>query len=143
MDRDRLEARYRTLALSQDAPTRRLAVAQLARLQRSGLPTPEADGPTRALRDLVEQTVGPLHQRPGGDLEGPCPWHASRSGRCLVIFAGGARWWCRSCRRGGDAATWLASVEGVGLNEARRRLGLPIRTTRRRRRPLLRREVLP
>src|SRR5690349_24920379 len=43
-----------------------------------------------------------LFRSANGDHEGPCPWHASASGRCLVVFAGGARWWCRSCRRGGE-----------------------------------------
>jgi hypothetical protein len=135
--------RYLALAASPDPGLRRLAAVQLARLERAAAPPrgEEDDAPPGELLRLIERTVGPLHRRPSGDLEGPCPWHASRSGRCLVV-AGGERWWCRSCRRGGDAVVWLISFEGIGAAEARRRLGLPPRPRRRaRRRPTLAIEV--
>jgi hypothetical protein len=123
-----LAERYATLATSDSPQVRRLAGAQLEKLQRAQAPVPRGSEPTPAsglLVSLVERVVGPLQQRPSGEREGSCPWHGSRSGQCLVVFADGRHWWCRSCRRGGDVVAWLALVEGISVGEARRRLGLP------------------
>jgi hypothetical protein len=142
-----LQARYLAGLASGDSIVRATAHHQLAVLQDTPTFTErrcydEHLEPPTTLRVLVEQVVGPLHERPSGDLEGACPWHASSSGRSLVVFADGARWWCRSCRRGGDAAKWLALIEGITVAEAGRRLGLPsVRRPRIRRRPTLRIEV--
>jgi hypothetical protein len=73
---------------------------------------------------LIEQAIGPLQRRPSGAMVGRCPWHSSRSGTCMVVWPDEGRWWCSSCRRGGDAVQWLHLVEGISSGEARRRLGL-------------------
>ncbi len=125
-----------------------MALAQLARLSRPAA----RHGPNGCAEDvpvlgsligMIESAVGALVERPNGALEGPCPWHDSGSGRCLVVFDGGIRWWCRSCKRGGDRVAWLALSEGISFAQARGRLGLPPTLRRARRRPVLRREVSP
>jgi hypothetical protein len=142
-----LAARYRSALGSRDPLERAIARHQLERLDRAtgedrSDEREDSGLPRSVLRDLVERTVGPLHERPNGDLQGPCPLHASSSGRCLVLFAGGNRWWCRSCRRGGDAVSWLMLVDGITRAEARRRLGLPA-DRRAVRRPILSVELVP
>ena len=129
---DRLAERYQALRTSPDPLEREVAHRQLAALERARrvpqVPT-TTDDDQSAGSDLVarvEAAAGPLRVRPNGDREGPCPWHTSRAGRCLVVFGSGARWWCRDCGRGGDIAAWVAALEGIGYRAARRRLGLPI-----------------
>jgi hypothetical protein len=140
MMRDLIE-RYERHLTSPDPTARAVAARQLARRHRSAMPPDRSrvDPVGGKLVVLVESAVGPLHHQSGGDLQGPCPWHGSQSGRCLVVFADGEAWWCRSCRRGGDVVAWVAAFEGVPIAEARRRLGLPRRAPaqRRRRRPTL------
>jgi hypothetical protein len=135
-----LTERYLRGLASADPLERATAGRQLGQLRRRGRCSNDHE-PTESLpsvREAIEQVVGPLHERPNGDLEGACPWHASASGRCLIVFAGGVRWWCRLCRRGGDAAAWHALIEGISLSQARRRLGLPTgRQPRARCRPTL------
>jgi CHC2 zinc finger len=46
------------------------------------------------------------------------PLHRSRSGQCLVIWADEGRWWCSSCHRSGDAASWVMQVQGVTYPQA-------------------------
>lgn len=138
--------RYDELAVSHDPLTCRLALAQLERLTRQSRshepkePTQRAQGVD--LVALVTKSVGPFRPRPNGTHVGPCPWHASRSGTCLVVWPDTGRWWCSSCHRGGDAVAWLALVEGVTFDEARRRLGAPPDPKRIARRPTIRREVV-
>ena len=140
MMRDLIE-RYERHLTSPDPTARAVAARQLARLHRSAMQPDRSrvDPVSGKLVALVESAVGPLHRQSSGDLEGPCPWHGSQSGRCLVVFADGEAWWCRSCRRGGDGVAWVAAFEGVPVAEARRRLGLPPATgvQRSRRRPTL------
>jgi hypothetical protein len=122
-----LTERYVRGLASEDPLERATAGRQLGQLRRLDTRSYH-DEPAEALpsvREAIEQVVGPLHERLNGDLEGPCPWHASASGRCLVVFAGGRRWWCRSCCRRGDAVRWLMLADGITKSEARRRLGLP------------------
>lgn len=143
--------RYQALADNPDPAVRRMARAQLAQLNRAAAAAPAgpepSDRPPAAgaeLPRLIERTVGPLRRRPSGDLEGTCPWHDSRSGRSLVVFAGGQRWWCRNpgCRRGGDVVAWVALTKGISFVAARRRLGLPASPRRQvHRRPTLVLEV--
>ena len=127
-----LARRYAGLLHSPDPLEREVAqrqLAELARAQHRLRVLTAADDDPAAGADLVariQAAVGPLRNRPNGDREGPCPWHTSQSGRCLVVFAPGTRWWCRDCGRGGDVAAWVAALEGIGYGAARRRLGLPI-----------------
>jgi hypothetical protein len=54
-----------------------------------------------------------LHSRADGTVEcGHEPMHASRGGRCVVLTPGLGRWYCRSWRTGGDAATFVIQVNG-------------------------------
>lgn len=130
-----------------DPRTRALVTAQLTLLRRATTAPPDASkvptspSPHGQLIALVEEAVGPLLEQSNGNREGPCPWHTSRSGTCLIVFADGDRWWCRSCRRSGDAVAWLALTEGISFADARRRLGMPSRRRGMRRRPTLSVEV--
>ena len=123
-------ARYRAMLDSPDPLARELARRQLAALGRSrrkpAVALDEAETGDGSLVLRIEATVGPLRRRPNSSAEGRCPWHGSKSGRCLVVFAGGRRWWCRDCNRGGDVAAWVAALEGITYGEACRRLGLPV-----------------
>ena len=124
-----LAAGYLAQLTAGDPATRAVALRQFGRLRRRRVAPGQSDSPTTTaaglLARLVEQAVGTLDERSSGVLEGPCPWHASRSGRCLLVMADGQRWWCRSCRRGGDVVTWVGLTRGISFAEARRRLGLP------------------
>ena len=124
-----LLAEYRSMLASDDPLLRAVAARQIERLSRRGAAAVGDRNQTAAasglFRRLVEGLVGPLHERGNGIYEGPCPWHGSRSGRCLVTLPDEARWWCRSCRRGGDVVAWVALTRGVSFAAARRRLGLP------------------
>ncbi len=134
---EQLRERYERLAQDPDPATRRIAVQQFARLantQPAAAAHPDDPGPRGDLAALIIRTVGKLDLRPNGTEVGPCPFHASHSGRCLVLFPGGTRWWCSSCKRGGTALTWLRLAEGLSSQEAARQLGLlrGIRPARRR-----------
>src|SRR5690348_16599357 len=110
---DQLRAHYRNLLESGDDAQRELATEQLARLDDcANRPAPSDLPPSDAsagvdLVTLIEQTIGPLQRRPSGAMVGRCLWHSSRSGTCLVVWPDEGRWWCSSCRRGGDAARWV------------------------------------
>jgi hypothetical protein len=110
-------ARYRALAASPDRNQRQLGRAQLARLDRATHSTTEAHAPSPwahvPLADLFREAGNDLHERPGGRSEtGHEPVHRSSSGRCVVLETGRGVWWCRSCRRGGDALTLLMQFHG-------------------------------
>jgi hypothetical protein len=132
---DRLRAQYAALLTSDDPAQRELAEVQLHRLEgrpyrHGAADPPHLVGSAADLVALVEAVVGPLHERANGSYDGHCPWHGSRSGTCLAIFRGDEgewRWYCRSCRRSGDAVHWLTLTAGITFGEARRRLGLPAR----------------
>jgi DNA primase len=55
------------------------------------------------------------HER--GELKGLCPVHAERT-PSFYIFAGGTKWWCFGCGRGGDVLDFVQALYGVGLREA-------------------------
>jgi len=38
--------------------------------------------------------------------------HSSKSGRCVILDPAAGRWWCLSCRRSGDAASFLMALRG-------------------------------
>jgi hypothetical protein len=115
---------------------------------------PAAVPPTRPSRwahvplaQLFADAGNALHERSGGVVEcGHQPLHGSRGGRCVTINATTGLWWCRSCRRGGDAVTLVMDLAGCTAPEAAsqlaQRYGKPIdrgsaasrRTTRRGRR---------
>ena len=140
-----VESRYTALLGSADPSVRELARRQLVALARArwqpAATSDDVEAADGSLARRIEAAAGPLRRRPNGSAEGGCPWHGSKTGRCLVVFAGGRRWWCRDCKRGGDLAGWVAALEGITYGEARRRLGLPVER-RAVRRPTLSVEVV-
>jgi hypothetical protein len=124
---DGLRAWYQQQLQSDDPLARRVAAAQLASLERVTNPRPVAEpvGHGAELVARIESVVGPLRERPNNVLNGPCAWHASKSGTCLVVWPTEGRWWCSSCRRSGDLVTWVVLTEGISFSEARKQLGFP------------------
>ena len=124
-----LAAHYRELLASSDPTSKDLAREQLRRLtgaaKREGTPWEYNPAPDDRLAAVIEAVVGPLAPRSDGRRVGPCPWHGSRTGTCLVIWPAEGRWWCSSCKRGGDLVQWVALIEGIDYQQARRKLRLP------------------
>ena len=134
-----------------DAAERAAAQEQLDRLGRMA-----GDGSSRGntegervsrwrhvpLADLFRQAGNEIHERTGGKLQtGHEPAHPSRSGTCVVIWPDSGRWWCSSCRQGGDAVTLIRALYGCTYQEAVWRLaqeyGPPAGVQRRPSRPVL------
>ncbi len=131
-----LTDRYARLTASADHDTRRVATAQLARLERRRPPTTanRDDGPACwrhvPIADLLSEAGNAVTERANGTIVGghePC--HGSRSGACLVLWPDEGRWWCSSCHQGGDAVALLMSLRGWSYRRATRYLaehhGLP------------------
>jgi hypothetical protein len=133
-----LIAHYTDMLASPEPARRCLATEQLRRL--SGAAHTQGDPATNATPDdrllsAISAAVGPLTERNNGTHAGPCPWHGSRSGACLVVWPG--YWWCSSCKRHGDLVAWVALIDGIPFCKARRQLGIPNppRQPKERRRP--------
>jgi hypothetical protein len=95
--------------------------------QRVGHPTPTTMRPSRwahvPLTVLFEAAGNRLYLRGNGVTEcGHEPLHTSKGGRCVAINPTTGLWWCRGCRRGGDAVTLVMDLEGCTAKEARSRL---------------------
>jgi hypothetical protein len=110
---------YRAQAASAADPLdRTVAQRQLVRLERAAnRPVASVLPPCRwrhvPLGELFEVAGNRLHRRSDGRLEsGHEPLHGSKSGRCVLIDPAAGRWWCRSCRRGGDAVTLVMQLRG-------------------------------
>lgn len=79
--------------------------------------------------DLLALLPGPLHpdgRTNGGEFKGPCPW-CGGTDRFIVWPnhpSGRGRYWCRQCRKGGDAITFLREGRGMGYFEALAALGI-------------------
>lgn len=129
--------KLRYQALSQDPATgedaRKVAWQRLAEvnteLMRRKSPNGHAKGayknrwPNVDLADLIRESG--IILKPKGDdrLVGDHgSAHGSQSGECLVIWPKEGRWHCSSCKKGGDAAEWLALREGISYKEAARQL---------------------
>ena len=138
-DDQSLTDRYRALLANPDPAIRAMAAQQLARLKggRRGdqdgdpeeQPPPDLSTAVGGLLDVVAvfatATGRPFRCRRGGVWVGPCPFHGSASGECLVLWASRAVWWCSSCRRAGDVVAFRAAFDGTDYQTARRALGLP------------------
>lgn len=126
--------------LSNDPTGRALAREQARRIQRAahqpapssgnGDPTsqhtPAQAGSGDTLVSLIEAATGTeMNPRSNGTMTGACPWHSSRSGTCLVVWPDEQRWWCSSCRRGGDIVQFVALRDGTDRDTSRRRLRIP------------------
>lgn len=118
-------AGYRARATGTADPIERaVAQRQLAQLERAtNRPAASKLPPSRwahvPLGELFEQVGNRLHRRADGRFEcGHEPVHSSKSGRCVLIDPTAGRWYCRSCRRGGDAATLVMQLRGWTYRQA-------------------------
>ncbi|HVA90645.1 MAG TPA: CHC2 zinc finger domain-containing protein [Chloroflexota bacterium] len=126
-----LATHYQEMLGSGDQAIRDLAREQLRRLSGAikpeGTPRENNATPDDRLLAAIVAVVGPLAPRSDGRQVGPCPWHGSRTGSCLVVWPAEGRWWCSSCKRGGDLVKWTSLIEGIDYATARRKLRLPRR----------------
>ena len=126
MNDARPAARYRAALDGADPVACEVAARQLARLRSTSdrvatstsasTPSPWAHVP---LADLFAAQGNHVRRRADGLVEsGHEPIHGSRSGRCLLINSASGRWFCRSCRRSGDAVTYMAALRGGSHGDA-------------------------
>jgi hypothetical protein len=108
----------------EEALEREVARRQAARLvrvrSRASRPT---NRPSRwahvPLAELFAQAGNRLYTRGSGLVEcGHEPIHTSRGGRCVEIDSTTGLLWCRSCREGGDAVSFVLAVQGCTREEA-------------------------
>jgi hypothetical protein len=131
-----LNARYYAALADPEQVRREVARRQLGRLERRALSSSKgARRPSRwqyvPLDTLFAEQGNALHVRSDGQVEsGHEPLHHSKSGRCVLIDPREGRWWCRSCRRSGDAAQFLMDILGCRYARAAatltRRFGPPV-----------------
>ncbi len=107
------------LLAAADRIARATARRQLVALERatSGRPAGQQAKPTRwahvPITALFERAGNRLFPRSNGSFDsGHEPVHGSKSGRCVLIDPARGRWWCRACRRGGDAVAAVMSLHG-------------------------------
>jgi hypothetical protein len=105
------------------ALTAEVARRQRARLTRTSAPSPFAASVSRwqhvPLGELFGQAGNRIHTRGDGRQEtGHDPAHGSKSGRCVLLDPQTGRWWCRGCRRHGDAATLVMAWRGWTYRQA-------------------------
>lgn len=138
----KLRGDYAGASAGGDPVRREVARRQLARLATEGAGRPTGRAPSRwahvPLADLFGQAGNTAGRRGDGTAEcGHEPFHGSRSGRCVTIDEARGLWYCRSCRRGGDAARLVTDLHGCSYRRAAEwleaRYGAPAGTTVRRR----------
>ncbi len=79
--------------------------------------------PTRILLDLLQENGNVLHVRSNGLIDsGHQPFHDSKSNRCLMVDPVTGRWYCRSCKRGGDVVAFYAALHGLSYSDAEKAL---------------------
>jgi DNA primase len=81
-------------------------------------PSPWSHVPLTKLFQAMGNKVRP--RRDGTFDSGHEPVHHSRSGRCVWIRPAEGRYYCRSCRKSGDAVTYLMEARGLTYQEAAR-----------------------
>ncbi len=69
----------------------------------------------------------------GGEYAGPCPFCGGRDRFRVWPASEKPGWWCRQCKRKGDAIQFLRDREGLTFREASERLGQPLPDAPRRR----------
>jgi DNA polymerase-1 len=124
------QARYQAiLANSSDPDQQRVARARLQEIERElahreGRPGAGARPrgnrwPQVDLVALLRESGCTLREKAPGKWVGDHPQkHGSKSGECLVVWPAAGRWHCTSCKAGGDAADWVAHLEGISYAEA-------------------------
>jgi hypothetical protein len=71
------------------------------------------------VQDLLAEHNPPARVQSDGTLRsGHQPFHGSKSGECLTYWPESGRWYCSSCKKAGDAATWLQQLRGCSYQEA-------------------------
>jgi len=111
-----LQTHYQRLLTSADPAERAVAAHQLTRLS----PRAQPRGPSTRLQWPPEALAAvfasagntPVYRADGSFRCGHEPVHGSRSGACLVGWPATGRWWCSSCRQGGDLVRAVQSLEG-------------------------------
>jgi len=113
---------YRAVAHTGNSCEQQVAMRQLARLAlRGSSRTTQTAGRWGhvPITDLFVEAGNRLYPRTSGQVEtGHEPVHTSKSGRCVLIDPAAGRWWCRSCRTGGDASGLLMSLHGRNYQQA-------------------------
>ena len=102
-----------------------VARRQRARLERSSRVRSGAASPWKhvPVARLFEREGNALLSLRDGTVEtGHQPFHGSNSGRCVSIAPDAGLWYCRGCRRGGDAATLLMALTGEPYRRVARTL---------------------
>ncbi len=111
-----LQPRYTEAVRSCDPVRREVARRQLARLQTPRRTHTDAAASVWGhvpLAALFQEAGNVLRPRAAGRVEtGHEPFHGSRSGRCVTISPETGLWWCRACRQGGDAVTFVQQWKG-------------------------------
>lgn len=122
------QARYQAvLADGTDSEQRRVAEARLREItEELARRTAQAPAQRRGNRwphvpilELFHEFGATLREKANGKYVGDHPWrHSSKSGTCLVVWPDEGRWWCSSCRTGGDAAALVADYQGCSYVDA-------------------------
>lgn len=122
---DALQRRLTALAASPSAADRevgRRLTEQLRRPVQLGAAPSDADARSRwshvDLVGLLEAFGNRVELRGETARSGHEPSHGSKSGTCLAAWPSSGRWWCSSCGRSGDAASYVVGALGIGYREA-------------------------
>jgi hypothetical protein len=71
------------------------------------------------LVDIFRLAGNRVYPRSDGTFDcGHEPCHGSKSGRCVTVNVATGRWFCRSCRQGGDAVAAVRSLFGLDYGGA-------------------------
>jgi DNA primase len=72
----------------------------------------------------VNVTLKRVAMTNGGEYAGPCPFCGGRDRFRVWPNQSGGRYWCRGCRKHGDAIQWLRDTRGLSFQEACAELGI-------------------
>ena len=122
----RLRARYQEAIRTGAPAARRVAAELLRQIAQAAAPASSAASGTSDCLSVWGHVDGAdLLNRLGASdvdcradrLQSGHDWaHGSRTGGCLVFWPGEGRWWCASCRRGGDTVVLVR--DAIGLDYA-------------------------
>ncbi|MBI4331653.1 MAG: hypothetical protein HY673_10275 [Chloroflexi bacterium] len=70
---------------------------------------------------LIEEDIH-LQRETAHELSGPCPECGGRDR--FRVWPEKGRWWCRGCKKNGDAIQYLREFHGMGYREACQELGI-------------------
>ena len=155
MSSNDLRARYEQLTHHDDPLVREMATRQLAQLgdDLDDIVVTAAAKPAASrwayipLSDLFTAAGNRVFPRGKGQFEtGHAPVYSSNSGRCALLTPNVGWWYCRQCRKGGNAVKAVMSLQGITYTQAvnwlTQRYGLPPNSRPPKRRIVSRRPVL-